>query len=70
VGSTVSALRCVTTPTSVRSLVERSSTSRTERGRPTLMGTTDIGNNTEFRSGKIAMRSGRCALSVERMLPQ
>ncbi len=36
----------------------KSSTNRTLRGRPTLIGTTDIGNSTELRSGKIGTLSG------------
>ncbi len=43
---------------------------RTLRGRPTLIGTTDIGNSTEFRSGKIASCSGRRGFGAERMFPQ
>src|SRR5690606_20064544 len=57
-GSTVSASRGVITPTSALSRPASSSTSRTLRGRPTLMGTTDMGNRTGFLSGRIPIVSG------------
>ena len=49
--------RWLSTPTSARSLPSRSSTSRTLRGRPTLIGTTDMGKSTEFRSGRMGTLS-------------
>src|SRR5689334_1484450 len=69
VGSMVSGDRWVTTPTSARSWPTRSSTTRTLRGRPTLIGTTDMGKRTAFRSGRIVMRSlgllGRASDPIE-----
>src|SRR5687767_14467228 len=46
------------TPTTVCSSSLHSSTIRTLRGRPTLIGTTDMGRRTEVRSGRMAMVSG------------
>src|SRR6185503_9621672 len=40
-------------PTSARSRPSKSSTKRTLRGRPTLMGTTDIGKRTLLRRGRM-----------------
>src|SRR5688572_22518398 len=45
------------TPTTVCSSSLNSSTRRTLRGLPTLMGTTDMGKRTELRRGKMAMLS-------------
>jgi hypothetical protein len=53
VGSSTSGERWASTPTSARSLPNSSSTSRTERARPTLIGTTDMGKSTLLRSGKM-----------------
>ena len=57
VGSSTSGDRWLMTPTRARSRPRRSSTRRTLRGRPTLMGTTDIGKSTELRSGRIGTLS-------------
>src|SRR3984957_11627408 len=56
-GSSTSASRWLTMPTTARSRPTKSSTSRTLRGRPTLMGTTLAGNTTLFRSGSMGRSS-------------
>src|SRR6516164_1518912 len=56
-------------PTTARSWPTRSSTRRTLRGRPTLMGTTLAGNTTLLRNGRIGKSSSseeRGSLMVER----
>jgi hypothetical protein len=54
-GSSVSGVACVRMPIEARSMPRASSIRRTLRGRPTLIGTTDMGNRTEFLSGRMGM---------------